>query len=41
MNGCHTHYAAPVEPTAEERREILSRKDSPFYSGELDLPGTG
>lgn len=20
MNGCHTHYAAPVEPTAEERR---------------------
>lgn len=41
VSGYPSDVAAQVEAlTADERREILSRKDSPFYSGELDLPGT-
>lgn len=41
VSGYPSDVVAQVEAlSAEERREILSRKDSPFYSGELDLPGT-
>ena len=28
-----------VALSPEERRELLSRKDSPVYSGEMDLSG--
>ena len=41
VSGFPSDVTAQVEAlTAEERRELLSRKDSPFYSGGLDLPGT-
>ena len=41
VSGFPSDVTAQVEAlTSEERRELLSRKDSPFYSGGLDLPGT-
>jgi Icc protein len=40
VSGFPADVRAQVEAlTAEERREILSRKDSGFYSGAYDLPG--
>ena len=40
VSGFPSDVTAEVEAlSAEERREILSRKDSPFYAGEHDLPG--
>jgi 3',5'-cyclic-AMP phosphodiesterase len=39
VSGYPSDVRAQVEAlSAEERRELLSRKDSAFYSGELDLP---
>ena len=41
VSGFPSDVTAQVEALShEERREILSRKDSPFYAGEHDLPGT-
>jgi Icc protein len=40
VSGFPADVRAQVETmTPEERREILSRKDSPFYAGDHDLPG--
>ena len=40
VSGFPSDVRAQVEAMSpEERRELLSRKDSPFYTGELDLPG--
>ncbi|GAW48897.1 MULTISPECIES: phosphodiesterase [unclassified Nocardioides] len=40
VSGFPSDVRAQVEAlTPEERRDILSRKDSPFYTGDHDLPG--
>lgn len=40
VSGYPSGMRAQVEAlTPEERRELVSRKDSPIYSGEIDLPG--
>ena len=40
VSGFPADVVAQVEALSpDERREILSRKDSPFYAGEHDLPG--
>lgn len=40
VSGYPSDVIAQVEAlNAEERREILSRKDSPFYDGDLDMSG--
>lgn len=40
VSGFPSDVRAQVEALSpEERRELLSRKDSPLYTGELDLPG--
>ena len=41
VSGFPSDVRAQVEAmSAEERRELLSRKDSPLYSGEVTVPGT-
>jgi 3',5'-cyclic-AMP phosphodiesterase len=40
VSGFPADVVAQVEALSpEERREILSRKDSPFYAGDRDVPG--
>ena len=40
VSGFPSDVRAQVEALSpEERRELLSRKDSPIYTGEVDLPG--
>jgi 3',5'-cyclic-AMP phosphodiesterase len=40
VSGFPSDVRAQVEAmTPEERRELLSRKDSPIYTGELEVPG--
>ena len=40
VSGFPSDVRAQVEAlTPEERRELLSRKDSPIYTGEIDVPG--
>lgn len=40
VSGFPSDVRAQVEAmTPEERRELLSRKDSPLYTGEIDVPG--
>ncbi|MEP9362354.1 metallophosphoesterase [Nocardioides sp. CN2-186] len=40
VSGYHSDVRAQVEAlTADERRDLLSRKDSPLYTGELQIPG--
>jgi hypothetical protein len=40
VSGFASDVRAQVEAlTPEERRELLSRKDSPIYTGELKVPG--
>jgi 3',5'-cyclic-AMP phosphodiesterase len=40
VSGFPSDVRAQVEALSpEERRELLSRKDSPLYTGELDVPG--
>lgn len=40
VSGYPSDVRAQVEAlTPEERHELLSRKDSPLYTGALDLPG--
>ena len=41
VSGYSSDVRAQVEAlSSEERRELLSRKDSPLYTGELQVPGT-
>ncbi len=40
VSGYHSDVRAQVEAlTPDERRDLLSRKDSPLYTGELPIPG--
>ena len=40
VSGYHSDVRAQVEAlTPDERRDLLSRKDSPLYTGELQIPG--
>ena len=41
VSGFPSDVRAEVEAlTPEQRRDLLSRKDSPVYTGEMQVPGT-